>query len=110
MGPRKQPSPCSDEPARAERGRAPLPAVAREYLSRRGLLELVPLSMSTIDALEKAGKFPSRFVLSPTVKVCWKRREVIRFLEQRAAKRVHTMHRVAGAAQDRTEPTNQGAL
>ena len=38
----------------------------------------------------KGGEFPSRFVLSPTVKVCWKRREVIRFLEQRAAKRVHT--------------------
>ena len=84
--------------------------MVREYLSRRELLALVPLSMSSIDSLEKAGEFPSRFVLSPTTKVCWKRREVIRFLEQRADKRVHTMHRVAGAAQDRTEPTNQGAL
>jgi predicted DNA-binding transcriptional regulator AlpA len=91
MQPRKEPLPSSDEPARGQRHRAPLPAVAREYLSRRELLELVPLSMSSIDSLEKAGQFPSRFVLSPTTKVCWKRREVIRFLEQRAAKRVHAV-------------------
>jgi predicted DNA-binding transcriptional regulator AlpA len=48
--------------------------------------------MSTIDALEKKRAFPSRFVLSPTVRVCWKRREVIQFLEQRAAKRVYAGH------------------
>jgi predicted DNA-binding transcriptional regulator AlpA len=108
--PRKYSSPSADQSARDHKRRTSLPAVVREYLSRRELLALVPLSMSSIDSLEKAGEFPSRFVLSPTTKVCWKRREVIRFLEQRADKRVHTMHRVAGAAQDRTEPTNQGAL
>ena len=108
--PRKESSPTSDEPARGRHRRASLPAAAREYLSRRELLALVPLSMSSIDTLEKAGEFPSRFVLSPTTKVCWKRREVIRFLEQRAAKRVHTMQRLADAGQDRTESTNQGGL
>jgi predicted DNA-binding transcriptional regulator AlpA len=81
--PRKENSSSFDQPA--QRRPAPQAAVAREYLSRRDLLALVPLSMSTIDALEKAGQFPSRFVLTPTTKVCWKRHEVIRFLEQRAA-------------------------
>ena len=100
--PRKESSATSDVPAHGRRRRASRPAAAHEYLSRRELLELVPLSMSSIDTLEKAGEFPSRFILAPTTKVCWKRREIIRFLEQRAAKRVHTMHRVAGAAQDRT--------
>ena len=102
-------SPKSDKPAHGQHRRASLPVAAREYLSRRELLELVPLSMSSIDALEKAGTFPSRFVLSPTTKVCWKRREVIRFLEQRAAKRVHATRRLPGIGQHRTEPTNQGA-
>ena len=110
MQPRKEPLPSSDEPARGRRRRASPPGAAREYLSRRELLALVPLSMSSIDTLEKAGEFPSRFVLSPTIKVCWKRQEVIRFLEKRAAKRVHTIHRVADAAQDRTESTNQGGV
>ena len=110
MQPRKEAVPSSVEPARDQRRRAPLPAVAREYLDRRELLALVPLSMSSIDSLEKAGAFPSRFVLSPTVKVCWKRREVIQFLEQRAAKRVHDAQSLTRAAQDRTESTNQGAL
>jgi prophage regulatory protein len=92
---------------RGERRRAPLPSAPREYIGRRELLALVPLSMSSIDALEKAGEFPSRFVLSPTIKVCWKRREVIRFLELRAAKRVHAS--LPDAAQDRTDSTDQGA-
>jgi prophage regulatory protein len=95
MQPRKESLCSSDEQVRGERRRAPLPSAPREYLSRRELLQLVPLSMSSIDALEKAGEFPSRFVLSPTTKVCWKRREVIRFLEQRAAKR--RVHRTPGA-------------
>jgi predicted DNA-binding transcriptional regulator AlpA len=87
--PRKERSASPDQVAQGQHRPAVLPAVAREYLSRRDLLALVPLSMSTIDALEKTGQFPSRFVLTPTNKVCWKRHEVIRFLEQRAAKRVH---------------------
>ena len=87
--PRKEKPSTSDHPVQAQRRPASPAAIARDYLSRRDLLALVPLSMSSIDALEKAGLFPSRFVLTPTNKVCWKRHEVIRFLEQRAAKRVH---------------------
>ena len=87
--PRKEKPSTSDHPAQGQHRAASLQAVARDYLSRRDLLALVPLSMSSIDTLEKAGQFPSRFVLSPTNKVCWKRHEVIRFLEQRAAKRLH---------------------
>jgi predicted DNA-binding transcriptional regulator AlpA len=87
--PRNEKPPSSDQVAQGQHRPAALAAVAREYLSRRDLLALVPLSMSTIDTLEKAGQFPSRFVLTPTNKVCWKRQEVIRFLEQRASKRVH---------------------
>jgi predicted DNA-binding transcriptional regulator AlpA len=83
----------------AHRRNRSLPQIPRDYLDRRELLALVPLSMSSIDALEKKGAFPSRFVLSPTVKVCWKRREVIQFLEQRAAKRVHAGH-LAAAKQE----------
>jgi predicted DNA-binding transcriptional regulator AlpA len=75
--------------ARHQNRDAAVPVLVREYLSRRELLAMVPLSMSSIDSLEKAGLFPSRFVLAPTTKVCWKRREVLRFLEQRAANRVH---------------------
>jgi len=60
-----------------------------DYLDRHQLLATVPLSMSTIDKLEKRGIFPSRFVLEPTVKVAWKRGEVIKFMEQRAKRRVH---------------------
>jgi predicted DNA-binding transcriptional regulator AlpA len=86
--PRKEKPSTSDHAEHQHRPASPA-AVARDYLSRRDLLALVPLSMSSIDALEKAGQFPSRFVLTPTNKVCWKRHEVIRFLEQRAAKRVH---------------------
>ena len=91
---RKEKSPGSDQGAQGQR-RPALAAVQRDYLSRRDLLALVPLSMSTIDTLEKAGQFPSRFVLTPTNKVCWKRHEVIRFLEQRAAKRVHASGAIA---------------
>ncbi len=71
------------------RKRQSLPQIPRDYLDRRELLELVPLSMSTIDTLEKKGEFPSRFVLSPTVKVCWRRHEAEKWLAERARKRVH---------------------
>src|SRR4051812_35044950 len=56
----------------------------REYLSRAELLELVPLSMSTIDNLERTGVFPSRFKIEPTTRVAWKRAEVEKFMAQRA--------------------------
>jgi predicted DNA-binding transcriptional regulator AlpA len=45
--------------------------------------------MSSIDNLEKIGAFPSRFRLEPTVRVAWLRREVERWLTERAHKRVH---------------------
>jgi prophage regulatory protein len=78
------------KPRRPQRRRRdPQPPPTREYLTRRDLLAVVPLSMSTIDDLEKRGIFPSRFRLEPTVKVAWKRREVLQFLEQRARQRVH---------------------
>ena len=66
-----------------------MPPWARDYLGRRELLAVVPLSMSSIDTLEKNGNFPSRFVLSPTVKVCWRRQEVEKWLAERARTRVH---------------------
>jgi predicted DNA-binding transcriptional regulator AlpA len=89
MRPQKLPPPCSNEPARNQPRRASLVATERQYLTRRELLALVPLSMSSIDSLEKAGSFPSRFVLAPTVKVCWKRAEIERWLAERARTRVH---------------------
>ena len=89
MQPRKEFLPNSDDRVRSERRRAPLPAVPREFMTRRELLALVPLSMSSIDALEKAGAFPSRFVLVPTVRVSWRRHEVERWLAERARRRVH---------------------
>jgi predicted DNA-binding transcriptional regulator AlpA len=91
---------------RKRRRTSPPSQAPPEYLNRQELLALVPLSMSTIDKLEKAGIFPSRFVLSPTTRVAWKRREVVRFLERRAAKRVHAVCSPA-AAQDRTSSTNR---
>jgi predicted DNA-binding transcriptional regulator AlpA len=67
------------------------------------LLALVPLSMSAIDDLEKKGIFPSRFKLEPTTRVAWKRREVVRFIEQRANRRVHEPA-AKGEAADTTKP------
>ena len=87
--PRKESPANSDKPRRDQKRLASVPPWAREYLSRRELLALVPLSMSSIDALEKKSEFPSRFVLSPTVKVCWRRQEVEKWLAERARRRVH---------------------
>ena len=100
--PRKNPSSSADQFARDHNRRTSLPPVAPDYLGRHEMLALVPLSMSSIDTLEKKGKFPSRFVLSPTVKVCWRRREVEKWLAERARKRVHTAQRLPDAGQDRT--------
>ena len=82
-------SPSADEPRRKRRRSTPLAQILRDYLNRVELLTLVPLSMSTIDNLEKDGVFPSRFRLEPTTRVAWKRREVEKWLAQRARKRVH---------------------
>jgi predicted DNA-binding transcriptional regulator AlpA len=77
---------------RPRRRRLPQPLPPRDYLTRHELLAMVPLCMSTIDTLEKRGIFPSRFKLQPTSRVVWKRREVVRFMEQRASRRVHEPH------------------
>ena len=78
-----------NEPRPERRRRVPRPQPPSDYLVRHELLALVPLSMSTIDSLERRGLFPSRFKLVPTTRVAWKRREVVRFIEQRAKQRVH---------------------
>ena len=67
----------------------PKTALIGAYLTKRELVTLVPLSLSTIDRLEQRGAFPRRFVIEPTTRVVWKRSEVEKFMEQRAAKRVH---------------------
>src|SRR5262245_41465702 len=86
----KPPATYSNEPPRNhDARRGSLPDVVRRYLTRRELLMLVPLSMSSIDALEKAGEFPSRFILAPTIKVAWDRHEVDRWLAARARTRVY---------------------
>jgi prophage regulatory protein len=75
-----------NEPRRRRR-RTPMPS--RDYLTRHDMLMIVPLSMTTIDDLERRGIFPSRFKLEPTARVAWKRTEVLKFIKQRARRRVH---------------------
>jgi predicted DNA-binding transcriptional regulator AlpA len=82
-------SPSPGEPRRKRRRSRPPAQGPPDYLNRVELLALVPLSMSSIDNLEKGGVFPSRFRLEPTTRVAWKRREVEKWLAKRAAKRVH---------------------
>jgi predicted DNA-binding transcriptional regulator AlpA len=74
---------------RRRRRRSPPQQVPRDYLTRHQLLGLVPLGMSTIDLLERRDQFPSRFRIEPTRRVAWKRREVEKFMEERAKRRVH---------------------
>ncbi|EFP3678401.1 AlpA family phage regulatory protein [Salmonella enterica] len=53
-------------------------------LDKKKLLSVVPLSMSTIDRLERAGEFPKRWYI--TDKRCaWKQEEVEHWLEERKA-------------------------
>ena len=88
------PEHATDPPAQSrKRRRSPPPQPTREYLTRRDLLALVPLSMAAIDNLERAGVFPKRFRIEPTTRVAWKRREVAKFIEARAARRVHAAER-----------------
>ncbi|MBK4112391.1 AlpA family phage regulatory protein [Cronobacter sakazakii] len=52
---------------------------------KKELLEVVPLSISTIDALEKKGEFPKRWYI--TDKRCaWDADEISEWLEERKAK------------------------
>jgi predicted DNA-binding transcriptional regulator AlpA len=59
----------------------------RDYYTRSEMLAVVPLCMATIDTLEKEGIFPARITLTPTRRVVWRRREVEKFLEDRARNR-----------------------
>jgi len=72
-------------------GRPPPPnrPLLGAYVTKRELVLLVPLSLSTIDRLEQRGAFPSRFIIAPTNRVAWKRKEIEKFMEERAANRVH---------------------
>ncbi|MBE0147952.1 AlpA family phage regulatory protein [Serratia fonticola] len=51
-------------------------------LSKEKLLQVVPLSWSTIEALEKAGDFPERFKLTEQ-RVGWNQDEVEHWLDER---------------------------
>ncbi|HHS9689869.1 TPA: helix-turn-helix transcriptional regulator [Klebsiella michiganensis] len=53
-------------------------------LGKKELLAVVPLSMSTIDRLEKNGQFPKRWYI--TDKRCaWTKEEVEKWLDERMA-------------------------
>ena len=77
----------STKPKQRRRSRPQQPRAPPDYLNCRELLAMVPLCMSSIDALEKQGIFPRRFRLEPTSRVVWLRREVVRFMEERAKRR-----------------------
>ena len=89
-------------PRRRRRPSKPVPENLREFLRRRELLAVVPLCMATIDALEKRGIFPTRIQLTPTRRVVWRRREVEKFLEQRAR------NRAKRAPQTSLQPNDRG--
>ena len=52
--------------------------------SKKQVLEMVPLSWSTIDRLEKAGEFPKRFYITDR-RCVWNGDEVEQWLDQRQA-------------------------
>ena len=53
----------------------------RELILRDELLRLVPLSVTTIWRLERAGKFPRRISISEK-RVAWRRSEIEAWLER----------------------------
>jgi prophage regulatory protein len=82
-------APESSKRRRRRSHRVTAPPGPREFLTRAELLAFVPMSMSSIDALEKRGEFPSRFRL-PLNRVLWRRSEIEKFLENCAKReRVH---------------------
>ncbi|MBG6242066.1 MAG: AlpA family phage regulatory protein [Candidatus Symbiopectobacterium sp. Dall1.0] len=56
----------------------------KKALDKKRLLEIVPLSMSQIDRLEKKGEFPQRFALVSR-KVVWDSDDVELWLDERKA-------------------------
>ena len=56
-----------------------------QYIDKKILRTMVPLSYRTIDAREKAGEFPKRFALSAR-KVVWDKADVVAWMsDQKAA-------------------------
>lgn len=56
----------------------------KKALSKKELLQVVPLSFYTINALEKAGEFPKRFAITQG-RVAWNGDEVEVWLDARQA-------------------------
>ncbi|MBC3249417.1 hypothetical protein BFS14_03640 [Serratia fonticola] len=54
-------------------------------IGKQQLLAMVPLSWSTIEALEKAGEFPERFRITPQ-RVAWNQDQIEQWLDERQAK------------------------
>jgi len=58
--------------------------MTKQLINKKALHAMVPLSERTIDALEKKGEFPRRFVLSAR-SVVWDRDDVLAWIESRKA-------------------------
>ncbi len=58
-------------------------------ISAKELQRLVPYSRVHILRMEKAGQFPTRIRLGPsrTGRVAWRLREIVKWIEERAAER-----------------------
>lgn len=56
--------------------------MTKQLINKKTLHTMVPLSERTIDAMEKKGKFPRRFVLSAR-SVVWDRDDVLAWIESR---------------------------
>lgn len=57
----------------------------KRALNKAKLMDKTSLSMSTIDALEKAGSFPKRFYITDR-RVVWNEDEIERWLDERQTK------------------------
>lgn len=58
--------------------------MTKQLINKKALHAMVPLSDRTIDAMEKKGDFPRRFVLSAR-SVVWDRDDVLAWIEARKA-------------------------
>ena len=56
-----------------------------EILRCRDVLEITLLSKSTIDKLEREGRFPARFKIGERA-IAWNRADVLAWLNERAGK------------------------
>jgi len=92
-----------NEPSRSETDLFPHPAPAANIvaITRKELLNKVPLSDRTIFDMEKRGEFPQRFCLSNRV-VAWDLAEVNAWLESRKSTRNHQMDAALSAPLHRT--------